>query len=431
MSIASRKRVLIAVIVITAAAPLLFVRWNEPTAALQTIKMLAKTGALCGTLLAVWQLLLGFRRLAGRVLTDLIWVLKSHKTIGRWVLYLIALHPVFITIYYIIKKGYNPLFLEGDFPFTGYVVLGMTAILLFLIVVITSVYFRDKMRWKNWFGVHVTSYLAVSLVFVHSLPIGMTVGETGLGLVWWALSGVVAAVLLFRGAFRLGAFTFRHEVSEVKQVGPDVAKISMMPVGRRVNPKPGQFIYIQRGIWGSARPFTASHYDESTGELAVTIKAMGPVTKTFHKMKPGDTVYVDGPYGVFGREALRSTKPIVMIAGGIGITPFPRLIRAFKEKPRDEIVLFFGNKITEEIVFGKELERIEGLRVVHVISHDPDYPGETGFITPEIINRHLDRPLPEHEFLICGPPIMTQKLEAAFREEGVPDAQIHHEMFSY
>ncbi len=98
MSIASRKRVLIAVIVITAAAPLLFVRWNEPTAALQTIKMLAKTGALCGTLLAVWQLLLGFRRLAGRLLTDLIWVLKSHKTIGRWVLYLIALHPVFITI---------------------------------------------------------------------------------------------------------------------------------------------------------------------------------------------------------------------------------------------------------------------------------------------------------------------------------------------
>lgn len=431
MSVASRKRILIAAIVITAAAPLFYVRWNEPIAALQAIKMLAKTGALCGTLLAVWQLLLGFRQLAGRVLNDLIWVLNSHKTIGRWVLYLIALHPVFITIYYLIKKGYNPLFLEGDFPFTGYVALGMAAILLFLTVVITSVYFRDKMRWKTWFGVHVTSYLAVSLVFIHSLPIGMTVGETGLGPVWWALSGVVAAVLVFRCAFRLGAFTFRHEVSEVKQVGPEVAKISLMPAGRRVNPQPGQFVYIRRGIWGSARPFTASHYEESTGELAVTIKAMGPTTKKFHQMKPGDTVYVDGPYGVFGREALRSDKPIVMIAGGIGITPFPRLIRAFKERPRDEIVLFFGNKITEEIVFEKELERIEGLRVVHVISHDPDYPGETGFITVEIINRHLDRPLPEHEFLICGPPIMTQKLEAALHGKNVPDAQIHHELFSY
>lgn len=431
MSIASRKRILIAVIVITAAAPLLFVRWNEPTAALQTIKMLAKTGALCGTLLAVWQLLLGFRRLAGRVLTDLIWVLNSHKTIGRWVLYLIAFHPVFITIYYIIKKGYNPLFLEGGFPFAGYVVLGMAALLLFLAVVITSVYFRAKMRWQTWFGIHATSYLAVSLVFVHSLPIGMTVGGTGLYPVWWALGGVVAAVLLFRAAFRLGAFTFRHEVSEVKNVGPDVTKISLKPAGRRVELKPGQFVYIRRGRRGSARPFTASHYNESTGELSVTIKALGPTTKKFHGMKPGDTVYVDGPYGVFGREALRSTKPVVMIAGGIGITPFPRLIRAFKEKPRDEIVLFFGNKKTEEIIFGKELEQIEGLRIVHVISHDPDYRGETGFITTDIMNRHLDRPLPEHEFLICGPPIMTQKLEAALRREGVPDVQIHHEMFSY
>ncbi|MFW6136992.1 MAG: ferric reductase-like transmembrane domain-containing protein [Candidatus Aminicenantaceae bacterium] len=431
MSVAARKRILIAGIIVTSAAPLLFVRWNEPTPALQTFKMLAKTGALCGTLLAVWQLLLGFRRLAGRVLTDLIWVLSSHKTIGRWVLYLIALHPVFITVYYLIKKGYNPLFLEGGLPFAGYVAAGMAALLLFLAVVITSVYFRAKMPWQTWFGIHITSYLAVSLVFVHSLPIGMTVGETGLRPVWWALSGVVAAILLFRAAFRLGAFTFRHKVSEVKNVAPDVVKISMQPAGRRVGPKPGQFVYIRRGPRGSARPFTASHYDESTGELAVTIKAIGPTTRRFQKMKPGDAVYADGPYGIFGREALRSAKPIVMIAGGIGITPFPRLIRAFKETPRDEIVLFFGNKKTEEIIFGNELERIEGLRIVHVISHDPDYTGETGFITPGIMNRHLEKPLPEHEFLICGPPIMTQKLEAALRREGVPDAQIHHELFSY
>jgi len=431
LSVAARKRILVAAIVITAASPLLFVRWNEPTPLLQSFKMLAKTGALCGTVLAVWQLLLGFRRLAGRALTDLIWVFNSHKTIGRWILFLIALHPVFITVYYIIKKGFNPLFLEGGFPFTGYVVLGMIALLIFLAVVITSVFFRTKMVAKTWFGIHVTSYLAVSLVFVHSLPIGMTVGETSLCPIWWTLAGVVAVILVFRASFRLGAFTSRHKVSEVKKVGPEVTKISMQPDRKPMDPKLGQFVYIRRGLWGPSRPFTVSHYDESSGELSVTIKALGPTTKWFQSMKPGESVYIDGPYGVFGREALQSVKSVVLIAGGIGITPFMRLIHAFNKSSRDEIILFYGNKTTDEIVYKKELEQIQGLRIIHVISHDPDFPGETGFITTDLMKRHLDKSLIDYEFLICGPPIMTQKLEAGLRDNGVSDAQIHHEMFSY
>lgn len=431
MSIAARKRILIAAIIITAASPLLFVRWNEPTPLLQSFKMLAKTGALCGTVLAVWQVLLGFRRLAGRALTDLIWVFKSHKTIGHWILFLIALHPIFITIYYIIKKGFNPLFLEGGFPFTGYVVLGMTALLIFLAVVITSVFFRAKLVPQTWFGIHVTSYLAVSLVFVHSLPIGMTVGETNLRPIWWVLGGLVAVILIFRASFRLGAFTSKHKVSEVKKVGPEITKISMKPARRPIDPKLGQFVYIRRGLWGPSRPFTVSHYDESTGDLSVTIKALGPTTKWFQSMMPDESVYVDGPYGVFGREALQSAKSVVLIAGGIGITPFMRLIHAFNKSFQDEIILFYGNKTTEEIVYKKELEQIQGLRIVHVISNEPGYPGETGFITTDLMKSHLSKSLTDYEFLICGPPIMTQKLEAGLRDNGVPDGQIHHEMFSY
>jgi len=431
VSVAARKRILIAAIIITAAVPLLFVRWNEPTPALQTFKTLAKTGALCGTLLAVWQLLLGIRLLAGRALTDLIWVLNSHKTIGRWVLFLVAFHPIFITIYYMIEKGYNPLFLEGGFPFAGYVALGMTALLLFLAVVITSVFFRASLAAQTWFGIHITSYLAVTLVFVHSLPIGMTVGETGLRPIWWALAGVIAAILVFRVSFRLGAFTSLHKVSDAKKVGPDVTKISMKPVRKHMDPKVGQFVYIRRGLWGPSRPFTVSHYDGDTGELAVSIKALGPTTTWFQSMKPRESVFIDGPYGIFGQETLRSKKPVVMIAGGIGITPFMRLSRAFGSQSRDEIVLFFGNKNTEEITYKKELEQIQDLRIVNVISHDPDYPGETGFITTDLMQRHLDKALTDYEFLICGPPIMTQKLEAALRGNGVPDSQIHHEMFSY
>ncbi|MBD3414476.1 MAG: hypothetical protein GF421_08615, partial [Candidatus Aminicenantes bacterium] len=252
-----------------------------------------------------------------------------------------------------------------------------------------------------------------------------------LGHFWWVLAGLAAVILFFRVSFRLGAFTSRHEVSEAKKVGPDVTKISMKPAQGHMHPKLGQFVYIRRGLWGPSRPFTVSHYDDDTGELAVTIKALGPTTKWFQSTKPGESVYVDGPYGIFGQEALQSKKPVVMIAGGIGITPFMRLSRAFSKTSRGEVVLFFGNKKTEEITYKKELEQIPGLRTVHVISHDPDYPGETGFITTELMKRHLDKDLTSYEFLCCGPPVMTQKLETDLRKNSVPDAQIHHEMFSY
>jgi predicted ferric reductase len=430
LSLKARKRLFITALVVSAAAPLVFVRWNEPTAALQTFKMLAKAGALGGTMLVVWQWLLGFRAVAGRIFSDLIWVLNIHKTIGRNALFLIALHPVFITVYYLIKKGTNPLFLQGGFPFGGYVALGQAAILLFLAVVVTSVFFRARMPASTWLKVHHFSYPAVILVFIHSLPIGMTVGETSLGPIWWGLCGLTAAVVGSRAAFRFGAFTCRHTISSVVRVAPGVIRVTMRPVRRRVNPQPGQFVYVRRGLRGPSRPFTASHHDEATGELSVTIKAIGPATTSFQTMQIGETIYIDGPYGVFGRETVRSGKPVVMIAGGIGITPFPRLLRALEGTSRRERVLFFGNKKTEEIIFRDELERIPHLRVIHVISHDPDYPGETGFITTDLMKRHLDEPLPAYEFLICGPPVMTAKLESALREEGVPPVQIHHEMFS-
>ncbi len=65
------------------------------------------------------------------------------------------------------------------------------------------------------------------------------------------------------------------------------------------------------------------------------------------------------------------------------------------------------------------------------MSHDPDYPGEKGFITVVLLKKHLPRELNEYEFLICGPRIMTEKLNSSLAAEHIPPEQIHYEQFSY
>ncbi len=426
-----RKLILIIVIAVTAALPMYFVRFNEPTPALQVFKFFAKAGSLCGTVLIVWQFLLGFRAIAGRFLQDLIWVLNLHKSVGKYALILIALHPVFITLYYVVKKGSNPLLLEGGRPFSGYVLLGEIAFGLFVVIVVTSVFLRKRISFSTWYGFHLSSYVALPLVFVHSIPVGMTLNASGLYYVWVGLLVLVAGLFVLRFLFRLGIFSFPYEVSMVENVGPCVVKISSRPLAGKIRPKTGQFIYFRRGVRGAVRPFTVSHYDGESGELSITVKALGKTTTSLQSIKTGEKVYIQGPYGVFSHAAIQNNSPLVMIAGGIGITPFVRLFEELAHEPGRELHLFYGNKNADSIVYKSELDNVEHVNVIHVLSEEPGYTGEKGFVTTDLLKRYLKQPLVEYEFLICGPPVMTSKLKKALAKEDVPQAQIHHELFSY
>jgi predicted ferric reductase len=430
-AVRSRKIVLVIAIAVTSLFPLAFVRLDEPTVGLNVYKLLAKAGSLSGSMLIVWQFLLGHRATIGKVVVDLLWLLELHKSIGKYILLLIVLHPVFITVYYIAKEGINPLALSTGWPFDTYVLLGMIALGIFVFVVLTSLWLRSRLAFQSWYTMHISSYLALPLVFVHSFPIGQTLEDTGLGIFWRILLVVVVAFALYRLICRLGLGVRTHVVTQVREVGEEVAEITARPEGTRLDPAIGQFVYFRRGLRGAIRPFTVSLYNRETGDVSVTVKAQGTTTTDLQSIQPGETVYIDGPYGVFSREALQTDRPLVMIAGGIGITPFVRLCRELVPQGERELHLFYGNKRRNEIIYQDEFETMNRVRLVHVLSDEPDYEGETGFITPELLKRRLQRDLKQHEFLICGPPEMTMTLESGLKGEGVPDEQIHHELFSY
>lgn len=425
------KITLLLIIAFTSILPSLFIQWNEPTPGLQIIKLVAKVGSLVGAMILIWQFLLGFRGVLAWFVPDLLWLISLHKKLGAYGTLLILLHPVFIGIYYKLKFGINVYSFQIDTLLEKYILWGMVALGLIAFIVITSVFFRPHMQEWIWYYTHLSSYLVLPVVLIHGYRIGMTIANTPLGILWQVLMGGVLLLYVFRVLFRLGLTNRKYTVVQTVSVADQTTEISLKPVHDEITPRIGQFIFFHKDILNGARPYTVSDYHKATGQLAVTIKALGKTSKKHQQVNPGERIILDGPYGVFTWEALTTHRPVVMIAGGIGITPFRRLYHRLAEESDRKSFLFYGNTDSRNIAYREELKPLDHLNVVHVISDEPEYPGEKGYITTELLSRYLEADLNQYEFFLCGPPIMITKLEHELRNQRVPDRQIHHELFSY
>jgi predicted ferric reductase len=143
----------------------------------------------------------------------------------------------------------------------------------------------------------------------------------------------------------------------------------------------------------------------------MAIRELGDFTGDIAKVPVGRRVYIDGPYGAFtiGHPA----DMHVLIAGGVGITPMMSIIRTLADQgDKRPVMLLYGSKDWDVITFREELEATEArldLTVVHVLENPPDgWTGERGFITADVLRRHLPPPYADHEYFICGPDVMIE-----------------------
>ena len=85
------------------------------------------------------------------------------------------------------------------------------------------------------------------------------------------------------------------------------------------------------------------------------------------------------------------------------------------------------------VAFRDEIEQLKGrlsLTVVHVLERAPeDWAGETGYVTDEVLARHLPPGYRRFQFFICGPDPMMDAAEAALIGLGVPPERVHTERF--
>ncbi len=423
------KFVLGSVIAVTSVLPLLFVDFAEPSTELIVYKALAKAGAFVGGMFLIWQFFLGFRGAVSSLFPDLSWVVDVHKALGQYGVLVIPLHPIFIGLYYLRLHDINIYRLDLETAFSQWVLLGMILLGLIAFIVVSSAFFRQKMGFYRWLYTHLSSYLVPPLLFTHSFLLGPTIQGTPLRFVWWGLTALMVLLYLYRIVHKLRLFAGRYRVREATEVANKTTQILLQPLARALKPALGQFVYVRQSVAENAHPYTVSAYDAATGVLGITAKEQGPQTARLQQVEKGAGFIVDGPYGVFTRVALASDLPIVMIAGGIGITPFRRLWQLLERERSREAHLVYGNEVYDDMVYRDELDALEHVHVVHVLNEEPDFPGEKGFVTVDLLQRNLPRELTQYLYLLCGPPKMVRTLEASLKEAGVPQSQVQHELF--
>ncbi len=123
--------------------------------------------------------------------------------------------------------------------------------------------------------------------------------------------------------------------------------------------KAGQFITVFFDDTGNAegKSYTISS-EPSEATLNITVKDMGQFSNKLCTMNIGDIVEASLPYGYFYSESENAT--LVMIAGGIGVTPFRSMIAdSLKNNQSRKLILFYSNKTTDNIVFENEFEDMQ------------------------------------------------------------------------
>lgn len=164
----------------------------------------------------------------------------------------------------------------------------------------------------------------------------------------------------------------------------------------------------------------------------------GASSNFFHDhVHAGNTLQVRAPSGHFYLDAAALT-PVVLIAGGIGITPMMSMLRwCAKHQPQRVVHLYYGVRNSAEHAYKAALEdmaaRLPQLRLQVVYSkpladdrEGVDYQHK-GRVDTSLFKQTL--PHGEHQFYICGPTAMMESLVPGLSEWGVASANIHFEAF--
>lgn len=357
-----------------------------------------------------------------------------HRYMGIVALVFVLAHPLLIA--------------PGNFaqfnPFDGppMVRYGAWALWLLVALVATSIWRKQiKLAYGWWMLIHYVLALAIgAMALAHILAAkGYTAHEVVAGLMIGYFIGFLVPMLRYRfwNYFRMTTRPWR--VIDNRDEGGGVRTLVLEPVGHRgFEFQPGQFAWLSTG-----HPVATEHHPisiASSAELGperrieFSIRDLGDWSgKAVPSVKVGESIYVNGPFGAFSLDR-EPGQGFGLVGGGIGITPLRSMILTMRDRGDVRpIILFYGARDWDAVVYREELLALEkqmNLRIVWVFENPaPDWTGEKGFITPDILRRHLPAQFRRYQYFMCGPTPMMNAVEEHLATVGVPRSRIHSERF--
>jgi predicted ferric reductase len=403
------------------------------------VTAIGEIAALYGTYLVLVQLVLMSRSPWLDQVFGQDRIIAAHRWVGFGAIWLLVAHFIFTTIGFGMADGSGPvaeLFsLLGTYPFVLWSAAGLA---IFVVVGITSVRaVRRRASYETWYVIHLYTYLAIALAFLHQLTVGIDFSTDRVAQAYWIGLYVLALGSLL--VFRFGqpiATSWRHRlrVANVVPEGPGVVSIYLTGQDLdRLAVRAGQWFrlrFMTSNGWWRAHPFSISAAPNGR-YLRFTVKDLGDYTKLLQGVHVGTPVFVEGPYGVF-TGATRTKPRVLFIGGGIGVTPLRALLEELPAA-RGNLTMVYRASGEDEVVFKNELDELASLRgatVHYLVGRRGSREMPSDPLDPRALKR-LVPDLRDRDIYVCGPAGMMERVLAGLHWLRIPESQIHYERFTF
>ena len=361
---------------------------------------------------------------------------RWHAMGGRYTVSLAVAHTLLIIWGYAVTAHTNVV-TQTSTLITTYPDVLMATVGLFLLLgvgIASARAARRKLSYETWHAIHLYTYLAVALAFSHQFATGADFVEFKVRVLWSALYIAVAGLLVWFRIVTPVRAAFRHQlrVVDVRRENRDVASVVMR--GRHLDEldiEPGQFFrwrFLTRDLWWAANPYSLSAAPR-TDLLRITVKVAGAHSAALFRLRPGTRVFAEGPYGAL-TEARRTRRKVLLLAGGVGVTPLRTLFETLPGDPGDVEMIYRANS-EHDLILRSELDAIADSRgaQIHYLLGPPRRGTED-----HLSGVRLRKVIPDirtRDVYLCGPEAMMVAARKGLRAAGVPRRRIHHESFSF
>lgn len=251
---------------------------------------------------------------------------------------------------------------------------------------------------------------------------------------WGEIIGPIMGVLMTGGV--VGAlFSLTRKIGFHRRVQAEidtleyhpknkVLQVSLSLKGRWPGHKAGQFAFLTLDRKEGPHPFTISSSWQEDGRLVFMIKGLGDYTRRLpDKLKIGDSVVVEGPYGQFNFQGEKQKQ--IWVAGGIGITPFISRMHDLAGSPqKNQVDLFYSTAMPDEQFLESVKRAAEMANInLHLVT-----PHAGGRVDINMITNAIPE-WKDADIWFCGPVKFGKSIRKAFFQRGIHAKNFHQELF--